>query len=67
MAERDHLGEAVDRVSNSDASYTITKNGVDVAVILGFERYESMIETLDILSDDDTMAALDEARAERER
>ena len=32
-----------------------------MAVIVSSEEYESLIETLDILSDTDTMAAIDEA------
>jgi len=35
-----------------------------VAVLLSHDEYESLIETLNILSDDDTMSAIAEAEAE---
>ena len=57
---RDRLSEIVDDVS-AGASWVITKHGRPVAVILSHEEYESLIETLNVLSDPDTMAALAEA------
>ena len=57
---RDRLSEIVDDVS-AGASWVITKHGRPVAVILSHEEYESLIETLNVLSDPDTMAALVEA------
>lgn len=61
---RDRLSEIVDQVAASSDVFTITKHGRPLAVILGFEEYESLIETLNILSDGDTMDAIDEARDE---
>jgi antitoxin YefM len=61
---RERLSEVVDEVSTEGTEMTITKHGRPVAVILGIEEYESLIETLNILSDPDTMAAIGEGLAE---
>ena len=36
----------------------VTKNGVPAAVILSMEKYEGLLETLDILSDEKTIKSL---------
>jgi prevent-host-death family protein len=61
---RDRLSEIVDQVATSGDVFTVTKHGRPMAVILGHDEYESIIETLNVLADDTTMAALEEARAE---
>jgi prevent-host-death family protein len=58
---RDRLSEIVEDVTTNGAEWTITRHGRPVAVILGADEYESLIETLNILSDDATLAALTEA------
>lgn len=55
---RDNLREIVDTVVETGEAYTITRHGHPTAVILGYDEYESLIETLNILSDDDAMAAI---------
>ena len=61
---RSHLGEIVDRVISTGTDFVITKHGRPAAVVVGYEEYESLIETLNILSDPSTMDALDEAENE---
>jgi antitoxin YefM len=61
---RDRLSEIIDDVNTSGTEWTITRHGRPVAVILGAEDYEALIESLNILSDDDVMSALDEADAD---
>ena len=61
---RDRLREVVDEVVETGDSYMITRHGRPLAVVLAHEDYESLIETLNILSDDDTMAAIAEGEAE---
>jgi prevent-host-death family protein len=61
---REHLSEIVDEVSTKGTEVTITKHGRAVAVILGADEYESLIETLNILSDPETMSAIREGLAE---
>jgi len=61
---RDRLSEIVDSAATSGEAFTITKHGRPMAVILSYDEYESLIETLNVLSDADTMAAIAEAREE---
>ena len=49
------LLELIRQVENVDESVAITKNGVPTAVILSMEKYAGLLETLDILSDEETM------------
>jgi antitoxin YefM len=58
---RDRLSEIVDDVAAGASVWVITKHGRPAAVIMSHDEYESLIETLNILSDSDTMAALAEA------
>jgi len=61
---RENLRTIVDEVLATGTEYTITRHGKPVAVLLSYDEYESLIETLNILSDDETLAAIDEAEAE---
>jgi antitoxin YefM len=61
---RDRLSEIVEDVNGNGTEWTITRHGRPVAVILGADEYEALIETLNILSDDDTMDAIAEATAD---
>ena len=54
----------IDEVSGTHERVTVTKNGVPVAVILAVEDYESLVETLEILSDPEAVAAI--RRAEQD-
>ena len=57
---RDQLSEYLDSVEAGE-ELIVTRRGRPVAVILAYDEYESMVETLNILSDDDAMAAIAEA------
>ena len=61
---RDKLSEVVDDIETTSAEYVITRHGRPVAVVLNYEEYESMVETLNILSDPETMAAIAEGDAD---
>ncbi len=63
---RDNLSEAIDEVTAAGSDLVVTRHGRPVAVVVSYEDYESLIETLNILSDSETMSALDEARSEAE-
>ena len=58
---RDRLSEIVDEVSTTGSDLVITKHGRPTAVVVGYDEYEALLETLNILSDAETMAALAEA------
>jgi len=53
-----NLLEIVRSLHDSTDTIAITKNGVPEAVLLSMESYEGLIETLEILSDSETMQAL---------
>lgn len=61
---RDKLREIVDDVVTTGTTYTITRHGRPVAVVLSHDEYESLIETMNILADDDAMAAIAEGESE---
>ncbi|MBU1227414.1 MAG: type II toxin-antitoxin system Phd/YefM family antitoxin [Actinobacteria bacterium] len=61
---RDRLSEIIDDVVTRGAEWTITRHGRPVAVLIGHDEYEALIESLNILSDDDAMAAIAEAEAD---
>jgi antitoxin YefM len=61
---RDRLREILDDVTTTGNQYTITRHGRPVAVIVSAEEYDSLIETLNILSDPDAMAAIAEGESE---
>jgi prevent-host-death family protein len=44
--------------TNREEKVVITKNGEPVSVLLSLEEYESMTETIEVLSDSETYAAL---------
>ena len=58
---RSRLSEIVEDVISTGAEVVITKHGRPAAVVMGYEDHESLIETLNILSDAATMTALAEA------
>lgn len=61
---RSRLSEIVEEAASTGSDFVITRHGRPAAVIVGHEEYESMIETLNILSDPETMAAIAEAEAD---
>ena len=46
------------KIKESDDAIAITKNGVPEAVLMSMEKFEGLLETLDILSDEKTMKSL---------
>jgi prevent-host-death family protein len=63
---RDKLSEIIETVVVSGEEWVVTKHGRPIAVILGVEEYESLIESLNILSDDATMSAVREGLSDLE-
>ncbi|MHB8290089.1 MAG: type II toxin-antitoxin system Phd/YefM family antitoxin [Acidimicrobiales bacterium] len=59
---REHLSEILETVASTDEEYVITKHGRPVAVVLSYDEYEAIVETLNVLSDEDAMDALAEAQ-----
>ncbi|MCY3585279.1 MAG: type II toxin-antitoxin system Phd/YefM family antitoxin [Acidimicrobiaceae bacterium] len=61
---RNNLSEIVDEIDRTGTQCVVTKHGRPVAVILSSDEYESLVETMNILSDQDTMAAIAQGEAE---
>ncbi len=52
------IAELADRVAREHDHFTITRNGRADVMLISVAEYESMQETLEILSDNDTLADL---------
>lgn len=61
---RDRLSEIIDEVAGTNEQWVITKHGRPTAVIIAYDEYESLVETLNILSDREATDAIAEAEAE---
>jgi prevent-host-death family protein len=61
---RDRLSEIIEDVVTRGSEWTITKHGRPVAVLLSYDDYEALIETLNVVSDTETMSAIAEAEAD---
>ena len=60
---RANLSKLVESAERTHQRFDITRNGHRVAVLLAADEYDSMIETLEILADPDTVAAVRESEA----
>ncbi len=61
---RGRLGRFVDRVEKRSATYAITKKGLTRAVLISSAEYESWNATLEILSSEKDMAAIEKGIAD---
>jgi prevent-host-death family protein len=57
-----NLSSLIKDVEEKYDRFTITKNGIDKAVILSTEEFEGFMETLDILSDKEEREAIARAK-----
>jgi len=55
---KNKLLDIIRTVESNDDVIAITKNGVPTAVILSIERFEGILETIDILTDEKAMRSL---------
>jgi prevent-host-death family protein len=53
-----HFSELLRRVREYHESFAITQRGKMAGVLIGIEEYESLIETLEILSDIELMGSI---------
>jgi antitoxin YefM len=56
------IAELADRVARQHDHFTITRNGRADVMLISVAEYESMQETLDILSDEETLSDLRQSR-----
>ncbi len=55
---RSHLADLLDEVADRREHVTVTRHGRPAAVMVPIREYEALEETAEILSDDDTLAAI---------
>jgi antitoxin YefM len=55
---KNNLLEIIRQVEKEESTIAVTKNGVPTAVILSMERFTGLLETLDILTDEETMKSV---------
>ena len=56
------IAELAERVAREHDHFTITRNGRADVMLISVAEYESLRETLDILSDEETLADLRQSR-----
>lgn len=61
---REQLRALVEQASRTMGRVIITRNGKPEAVLMGYDEYESWVETLDTLADPDEMEAIREGEAD---
>lgn len=64
---RDHLSEFVAEVARTHERVTITRHGQPTAVLVSVDDLEALEETLALLSDPGTVAAIREGTEQAER
>lgn len=62
-AVKAHFSQVIDEVAGTHERVVVTKNGSPVAVILAVDDYESLMETLEVLSDPKAVAEIRDAEA----
>jgi antitoxin YefM len=50
--------DIIRKIENSDDAIAITKNGVPEAVLLSMKKFQGLLETLEILSDEKAMRSI---------
>lgn len=55
---REELTSLPDTLSRTHETLTVTRRGKPVLAILAWEEYEALVETLEIMSDDQLMTSL---------
>ncbi|MDQ3571739.1 MAG: type II toxin-antitoxin system Phd/YefM family antitoxin [Actinomycetota bacterium] len=58
---RSTLSELLDEVNDRHEHVVITRKGRPAGVVLSNEEYDALVETLEVLEDEDTLAALRES------
>jgi antitoxin YefM len=61
------LLDLVRRLQDTGDTIAITKNGVPEAVLVSMEKFQGLLETLDILSDEKAMKSLRKSMREAEK
>ncbi|MBF0236002.1 MAG: type II toxin-antitoxin system Phd/YefM family antitoxin [Desulfamplus sp.] len=65
MVKKD-LGNILKSITDQDETFTITQKGKAVGIIMSPEKYEGLMETMEILSDKKILAKLESSRKDFE-
>ena len=60
------LLELIRNIKDNDDTIAITKNGVPEAILISMKKFDGLLETLDILSDDKAMKSIKKSIKEAE-
>lgn len=60
-----HLSKIINDVVDTHEVFAISKGGVPAAALMSIEEYESLIETIEILSDPALMKAIGKAEKDK--
>jgi antitoxin YefM len=55
---KNNLLEIIRQVEKEESTIAVTKNGVPTVVILSMEKFTGLLETLELLTDEETMKSL---------
>lgn len=61
---RANFSRVVESAASTHERFEVTRNGARIAVLLGADDYDSLLETLAVLSDSQTMEAVSVGLAE---
>ena len=61
------LLDLIRKIKDTDDTIAITKNGVPEAVLISMKKFQGIIETLDILSDDKAMTSIRRSISEAQK
>ncbi len=64
---RENLSSVLDELNEHRDHVVVTRNGIPAATLVPIGEYEALEETAEILSDPDTLAAIEEGLGEIER
>ena len=61
------FSKLIDEISKTHGVYQITRGGIPEGILLSADEYESLLETLEILSDPDLMKQIQQSKKEIEK
>jgi antitoxin YefM len=64
---KSNLLNLIRKLENSDDAYAITKNGSPAAVLISMRKFTGLMETIDILSDEQAMKIIRKSIREAKR
>lgn len=64
---KSELLELIRNIKDNDDTIAITKNGVPEAILISMRKFDGLLETLDILSDEKAMKSIRKSIKEAEK